>query len=165
VLGAALDRRAAKLARLVRLTKHSDYALRVLLYVASTEGRQVSTEEISEAYGISNHHLVKVVGKLGKAGFLAIKRGRGGGLTLARDPAEIRLGEVVVATEPDFALVECLQQGNQSCPLTDACGLVRPLLEAQRAFVGTLDRYTLADAVGRRKASYQRLLGISRLTT
>jgi len=143
------------------LTKHSDYALRVLVYVASAEGRQVSTEEISDAFGISAHHLVKVVGKLGKAGFLTVKRGRSGGFSLARDAAQIRLGKVVEATEPDFALVECLDAGNNSCVLTGSCGLVRPLKEAQRAFIAALDQYTLADAIGSRGPRYRRLLKLT----
>lgn len=145
----------------MRLTKHSDYALRVLVYVASAEGRQVSTEEVSAAFGISAHHLVKVVGKLGKSGFLTIKRGRTGGFALARDAAEIRLGQVVEATEPDFAFVECMESGNDSCVLTGSCGLVRPLREAQRAFIAALDQYTLADAVGSRGPRYRRLLGLT----
>ena len=149
----------------MRLTKHSDYALRVLLYVASAEGRQVSTEEISEAYGISSHHLVKVVGKLGKAGFLEIKRGRLGGFRLARPAEDIRIGEVVSATEPDFAFVECLEPDNTSCPLTGNCGLVRPLREAQKAFIDALDKYTLADAVGTRGPRYRRLLGLTSIQT
>ncbi len=88
----------------MRLTKHSDYALRVLVYVAAAEGRQVSTEQIATSYSISTHHLVKVVGTLGRAGFLTVRRGRSGGFVLAREPSEIRIGEVVAATEPDFAL-------------------------------------------------------------
>lgn len=147
----------------MRLTKHSDYALRVLVYVASAEGRQVSTEEVSEAFGISAHHLVKVVGKLGKAGFLTIKRGRAGGFQLAREAAEIRLGAVVEATEPDFAFVECLEPGNTACVLTGACGLVRPLRAAQQAFLAALDQYSLADAVGSRGSSYRRLLGLTQI--
>jgi Rrf2 family transcriptional regulator, nitric oxide-sensitive transcriptional repressor len=147
----------------VRLTKHSDYALRVLVYVAAAEGRQISTEEISDAFGISAHHLVKVVGKLGKTGFLTIKRGRSGGVQLARDADQIRIGEVVEATEPDFAFVECLEAGNTSCVLTGSCGLVRPLREAQRAFIAALDRYTLADAVGSRGPRYRRLLGLTQI--
>ncbi len=145
----------------MRLTKHSDYALRVLLYVASAEGRQVSTDEISAAFGISGHHLVKVVGKLGKAGFLTIKRGRLGGFRLARPAEEIRIGEVVVATEPDFAFVVCLEPGNHSCALTGSCGLVRPLREAQQAFIAALDKYTLADAVGARGPRSRRLVGLT----
>lgn len=148
----------------MRLTKHSDYALRVLLYVASAEGRQVSTEEVSAAFKISSHHLVKVVGKLGKAGFLEIKRGRLGGFRLARPAEDIRLGAVVEATEPDFAFVACLEPGNQSCVLTGSCGLVRPLREAQQAFIAALDNYTLADAVGGRGPRYRRLLGLTSIS-
>ncbi len=147
----------------MRLTKHSDYALRVLIFVASAEGRQVSNDEVSEAYGISAHHLVKVVGKLGKAGFLAIKRGRAGGFVLAREPEQIRIGEVVAATEPDFAFVECLEPGNQACVLTGSCGLVKPLREAQKAFIDALNRYTLADVVGSRGPRYRRLLGLTQI--
>jgi Rrf2 family nitric oxide-sensitive transcriptional repressor len=147
----------------MRLTKHSDYALRVLVFVASAEGRQVSTDEVSAAYGISAHHLVKVVGKLGKAGFLKIKRGRLGGFQLARDAEDIRIGEVVEATEPDFAFVACLEPGNTTCPLTGSCGLVRPLREAQQAFIAALDKYTLADAIGTRGPRYRRLLGLATL--
>lgn len=148
----------------MRLTKHSDYALRVLLYVASLdEARLVSNEEVSAAYGISGHHLIKVVGKLGKAGFLDVKRGRNGGFRLARPADQIRIGEVVAATEPDFALVECLEPGNRECVLTGSCGLVKPLAEATRAFIAALDQYTLADAVGRRGGRYQKLLGVGRL--
>lgn len=147
----------------MRLTKHSDYALRVLVYVASAEGRQVSTEEVSAAFGISAHHLVKVVGKLGKTGFLTIKLGRSGGFVLARDASEIRLGTVIEATEPDFAFVECLEPGNTTCLLTGSCGLVRPLREAQRAFIAALDQYTLADTMSRRGANYRRLLGLTQI--
>lgn len=147
----------------MRLTKHSDYALRVLIYVATAEGRQVSNEEVSAAYGISAHHLVKVVGKLGKAGFLAIKRGRSGGFVLARAPERIRIGSVVAATEPDFAFVECLEPDNESCVLTGSCGLVKPLREAQRAFIEALDQYTLADVVGSRGPRFQRLLGLTQI--
>lgn len=147
----------------MRLTKHTDYALRVLVYVAAAdEDRMVSTEEIGEAYGISTNHLVKVVGELGKAGFLSIKRGRGGGMSLGRSPDDIRIGEVVAAMEPDFAIVECLQQSNMQCPLTGACGLVPPLREAHNAFLAALNRYTLADTLGTRGRGYRKLLGISR---
>ena len=149
----------------MRLTKHSDYALRVLVYVAAIRAknpeRLVSTQEMSEAYAISTHHPVKVVGKLGKAGYLEINRGRGGGVRLARAPEDIRVGEVVAVTEPDFAFVECMQEDNEACPLTGACALVPPLEEALRAFLDALDNYTLADVIGRRGHAYRKLLNIS----
>lgn len=145
----------------MRLTKHSDYALRVLLYLGVTRGRSVSTEEISESFGISTHHLSKVVHKLGRLGLVTIKRGRGGGIELAHPPEEIRLGDVVSKTEPDFALVQCLETGNHDCRLTGACALVPPLQRAHKAFIAALNEHTLADALGaRRETRYRELLGI-----
>ncbi|MCB9568191.1 MAG: Rrf2 family transcriptional regulator [Myxococcales bacterium] len=132
----------------MRLTKHTDYALRVLLYAAAHDDRLVSTEEIASAYGISASHLVKIINNLGKVGFLEVRRGRSGGLRLARPPVEIRVGDVVRSTEPDFHMVECFDRETNTCPIVGACGLIAPLAEAKRAFLAVLDKYTLADAVG-----------------
>jgi len=145
----------------VRLTKHTDYALRALIFAASHDDRLVSTEEISDAYGISVNHLVKIVNNLGKEGFLEVRRGRSGGLRLGRPASEIGIGAVVRACEPDFALVECLEGGGDACPITPACALIRPLIEAKEAFLAVLDRYTLADVVGPQNVGrYRRLLRV-----
>jgi Rrf2 family nitric oxide-sensitive transcriptional repressor len=146
---------------IVRLTKHTDYALRVLIYVGTWPDRLISTEEISQTYGISNHHLVKVVHKLGKLGVLEVKRGRQGGVRLARPPEQINVGALVRATEPDFHLVECFDGEANTCPITKACTLIRPLREAQDAFLATLDGYTLADMLRPRQLpKYRRLFQV-----
>lgn len=132
----------------MRLTKSTDYALRVLLYLASHPDRRVSTEEIATAYGISLNQLGKVVRPLGLAGWVDLKRGRGGGLSLAAAPDAIGLGDVVRAIEPDLHLVECFDRARNTCPIVPACGLIGPLADARRAFFEALDRYTLADALG-----------------
>lgn len=143
----------------MRLTKHTDYALRVLLFAASHPDRHVSSEEISEAFGISPNHLVKVVHRLGKSGFVAIRRGRTGGLSLARPPEEIRLGDVVAATEPDFFAVECFDREHNTCALAPACALIPPLRQAMAAFLAELSRHTLADVAGaRHRVRYLKLL-------
>lgn len=134
----------------MRLTTFSDYALRVLMYAASVEDRLVTIDEAARAYGISRAHLMKVVQTLVRAGFLKGVRGRTGGFTLARPPGEIRLGAVVRATEPDFALVECFASGNQ-CVITGCCRLPNVLNEGLRAFVAALDRHTLADIMLRER--------------
>ena len=128
----------------MRLTTFSDYALRVLMYAAAAGERRVTIEETAGAYGISRAHLMKVVNVLTRAGYLTGLRGRAGGFVLARPPKAINLGEVVRATEPDYALVECFATGNQ-CAITRCCRLPEVLNEALQAFVETLDRYTLAD--------------------
>ena len=72
-------------------------------------------------------------------------RGKGGGLRLSADPAGIRVGWLIQQTEPDLDLVECFDRSRASCPITPACKLRHVLLEAQRTFLESLDRYTLAD--------------------
>ena len=97
----------------MQLTTFSDYALRVLTYAHAAGDRLVTIEEMAGSYRISRAHLMKVVNALTRGGYLTAVRGRSGGLKLARPAAEIGLGDVVRATEPDFALVECFSTGNQ----------------------------------------------------
>lgn len=128
----------------MQLTNFSDYALRVLMYAAAQGDRLITIEETADLYGISRAHLMKVANQLTRAGYLKAVRGRYGGLTLAKRPNKIRLGDVLRATEPDFALVECFKTGNQ-CRITARCRVRGVLHEALEAFLKTLDRYTLAD--------------------
>lgn len=143
----------------MQLTIHSDYALRVLLYLKLHEPRQATIQEIAEAYGISRNHLMKVVQELAQSGFVHAARGRGGGLRLARKPEEIILGDVVRQTETHFNVAECFDPVTNTCPILPACDLKRILAEAMNAFLKTLDRYTLAD-LGKRKRALQELLRV-----
>jgi Rrf2 family transcriptional regulator, nitric oxide-sensitive transcriptional repressor len=124
----------------MRLTRYTDYSLRVLMY-AGARGDQVSTiAEIARVYGISRDHLMKVVQELGSAGYLRNVRGRFGGVLLARPPSEIVVGEVVRRTEADFDLVEC-----GTCVIAPVCRLTGALSQALEAFMAVLDGYTIAD--------------------
>jgi len=131
----------------MRLTKATDYAFRVLLYAGAMPERRVSTVEIARAFGTSKDHLGKVVHQLVRGGWIDARRGRGGGLKLARAPEIIGLGEVARAIEPDLDLVECFDRRRNTCPIAPVCGLIKPLAEAQRAFLAVLDGYTLADVL------------------
>jgi Rrf2 family transcriptional regulator, nitric oxide-sensitive transcriptional repressor len=124
----------------MRLTAHTDYALRTLICLA-VRG-QSTIAEISDLYDISEAHLSKVIHQLGMAGDIETTRGRGGGIRLAKLPAEINVGAVVRRTE-DQALVACFKGG--TCLISPACVLQTALREALAAFLGVLDRYTLAD--------------------
>lgn len=134
----------------MRLTTFSDYSLRVLMYAAAAGDRLVTIEETAKTYDISRTHLMKVVNILTRTGYLKGVRGRSGGFALAKPPEAINLGAVVRATEPDFALVECFATGNQ-CVISGRCRLPQVFNEAINAFVGTLDRYTLADVMLRKR--------------
>ncbi|HEU0121305.1 MAG TPA: Rrf2 family transcriptional regulator [Bryobacteraceae bacterium] len=131
----------------MQLTMHSDYGLRVLLYLAHFPGRRVGTEEISTAYGISKNHLVRVVQTLADGGFVQVTVGRSGGLELAKAPEEVRLGAVIRKTEASFRLVECHDAAANTCPIVPVCGLKGILDASLEAFLQELDQHTLADLV------------------
>jgi Rrf2 family nitric oxide-sensitive transcriptional repressor len=131
----------------MRLTLHTDYALRMLMLLAVEPERRHTIEEVARRYDISRNHLMKVAQTLSQAGFLESLRGRGGGLRLERAPASINLGALVRATEDSLALVECFDEDTNHCLISPVCGLQGPLQQALRAFLAVLDRYSLADLI------------------
>jgi Rrf2 family nitric oxide-sensitive transcriptional repressor len=139
----------------MQLTLFTDYSLRVLLYLSTHRERRVPLAEISAAYGISQHHLVKVVQRLVEEGLVESVRGRGGGLRLGRQPCDINIAAVVRSTEPNLTLVECFDASTNSCPIDAACGLKTALARAQNAFFAELEQYTLADFSSRGPALIQ----------
>ncbi|MEP7118871.1 MAG: Rrf2 family transcriptional regulator [Acidobacteriota bacterium] len=129
----------------MQLSLHADYALRVLIYLGANDGAVVSTRQISDAYGISKHHLSRVVQTLGTHGYVELLTGRGGGVRLKKSPAEIRLGDVVRETEANLNLVECFDPVTNTCPIAHTCGLQSCLREALTAFIDSLNQHTLAE--------------------
>ena len=128
----------------MQLTYHTDYALRLLIYMVSRPGRKVTTREVAEFYGVSVNHLTKVAKALTKAGWLTTTRGTGGGLMLAVHTPAAKVGEIVRQTE-NWALVECFDLKTNTCPIAGACALKPILHQAQRAFFDVLDGYRVAD--------------------
>jgi Rrf2 family transcriptional regulator, nitric oxide-sensitive transcriptional repressor len=147
----------------MQLTKFSDYALRVLMYAHGAGDRHVTIEEMAAAYRISRAHLMKVVNSLTRAGYLTALRGRSGGLVLGRPAEDIRLGEVVRATEPAFAIVECFSTNNQ-CVVTGCCRLAGVLDQALTAFLTVLDQHTLA-SVALKPRDFRAVFQIARQPT
>ena len=129
----------------MQISRHADYALRVLIFLGAHEGETVSTPKISKAYGISRHHLARVVQTLSEYGYVELIPGRGGGVKLVRSPAQIRLGDVVLHTEPNLRLVECFDPATNTCPIIHCCGLKGLLNGALREFISSLNEHTLAD--------------------
>lgn len=133
----------------MRLTVHTDYALRMLMHLAVNEGRLVTIAEVAERYDVSKNHLMKVAQALTHLGAVASVRGRNGGLSLARAPQDITVGEIVRALECDSALVECFPNGAGECLITPSCKLKGVLARAQEAFFAVLDEYSVHDLVKR----------------
>jgi Rrf2 family nitric oxide-sensitive transcriptional repressor len=136
----------------MRLTTYTDYSLRVLIYLGVQSDELVTIKQISDHYGISNNHLLKVVHQLGLLGFIDTVRGRNGGLRLARPASEIVIGDVVRKMEQDMALVHCFAaegrvDSSSDCRIMNACVLKGVLSKALQAFLDVLDQYTLAELV------------------
>ena len=142
----------------MRLTDYTDFSLRTLIYVAVHPGELVTIQRIADAFSIPKNHLIKIVQKLGQAGFLHTVRGRAGGIELGRPAADINVGEVIRTMESDFNLVECFQGDDNHCVITRVCGLRGALSAALRAYFEVLDSYSLQDLV-EKPAALSRALG------
>src|SRR5690606_36490449 len=126
----------------MQLTRHSDYSLRVLIYLALHQEKLSNISEIANSFNVSRNHLVKVVHELSKLGYIHTIRGHGGGLELSRSPEDISIGNVIRQTENTLDVINCKQP---PCPILLSCKLNRARAEETYSYLETLDNYTIAD--------------------
>ncbi|WP_213134716.1 nitric oxide-sensing transcriptional repressor NsrR [Citrobacter sp. FP75] len=139
----------------MQLTSFTDYGLRALIYMASLpEGRMTSISEVTDVYGVSRNHMVKIINQLSRAGFVTAIRGKNGGIRLGKAAKDIVIGDVVRELEP-LTLVNC---SSEFCHITPACRLKQALSKAVQSFLTELDNYTLADLVEKNQPLYKLLL-------
>lgn len=147
----------------MRLTDYTDYALRVMLFLSVHREGLSTIQDISDAYGVSKNHLMKVVQQLGELGWVDTVRGRNGGLKLNERSLSLTIGQVVRATETDFALVGCFERERsevRQCVIEPRCRLKQVFQAAQDAFLAELDRHTLGELVEPVAAPLAALLGL-----
>lgn len=131
---------------MMQLTQFTDYSLRALIYITLRK-ESCTIKDITEAYGISNNHMVKIIHNLAKLGLIKTIRGKNGGITMASQPETINLGRIITQLEPHFDLVPCFNKAKANCCIAPVCKLKGVLHEAQAAFMEVLERYTLADVL------------------
>lgn len=139
----------------MQFTKHTDYGLRTLIYLALNPGRRVATSEIAEVFGVPLNHLSKVVGRMAGAGLVGTFRGKGGGTVLARAPERIVIGDVIRELENEKQMINCERP---ACPAARACALRDVVQQAQDACFDVLDGYTLHDVIHHHKLALSELL-------
>lgn len=144
----------------MQLTAFTDYSLRTLMGLGAVAPDKLTVGQLSEAYGISVHHLLKVVTELAALGYVETIRGKSGGARLARAPRDICIGRVVRQVEPTFGVVPCLRQGESPCAIVPVCRLKHALANATERFLAELDGVTLADLLEPR-AQIQKLLKLA----
>ena len=130
----------------MRLTLHTDYALRVLIQAGLNDGKLTTIKDIAQTFDISKAHLMKVVNDLGQKGYLDTVRGRNGGIRLMGEPRNINIGQVVRDTENQLDVIGCLEHKGY-CPIERVCVLRCALRNATEAFLAVLDAHTLADLI------------------
>ena len=146
----------------MRLTRHTNYAMRILMYCAANQDQLSRIPEIAAAYSVSELFLFKILQPLVENGLVETVRGRNGGVKLGKPAQEITLFDVVRVTEESFAMAECFESDTE-CPLVDSCALNSALREALNAFFEVLGRHTIADLVAERP-DMRGLLGIDQLS-
>ena len=143
----------------MRLTRQTNYAIRMLMYCAANDGKLSRVPEIARAYGVSELFLFKILQPLVEHQLVETVRGRNGGVRLGRAAKDISLFDVVRVTEENFAMAECFENDATECPLVDSCGLNSALREALNAFFGVLMKYSIADLV-KARPNVRALLGL-----
>ncbi len=143
----------------MQLTTHTDYALRALVILGLARPEKLTAAQISAAYQVSEHHMVKVVRNLAAVGYVETSRGREGGVRLLVEPGDINLGAVVREMENDLGVVGCLRQGGARCTIAPSCRLKGVLELSTARFLETLCEFSLADIL-REEEPLRRLLGV-----
>ncbi|MFC5386403.1 iron-responsive transcriptional regulator RirA [Aquamicrobium segne] len=146
----------------MRLTRQTNYAIRILMYCATNDGQLSRIPEIASAYGVSELFLFKILQPLVENGIVETLRGRNGGVRLGRAAEDINLFDVVRVTEDNFSMAECFDSETSDCPLVDSCGLNLALHEALNAFFSVLQKHSIADLIAERP-NMRAALGIDAL--
>ncbi|MBB6262504.1 Rrf2 family iron-responsive transcriptional regulator [Paenochrobactrum gallinarii] len=146
----------------MRLTRQTNYAIRMLMYCAANEGQLSRVPEIARAYSVSELFLFKILQPLVQNKMIETVRGRNGGIRLGKAAHEITVFDVVHVTEENFAMAECFENDATECPLVDSCALNSALREALGAFFTVLSQYTIADLV-KARPNVRMLLGLDEM--
>jgi Rrf2 family nitric oxide-sensitive transcriptional repressor len=128
----------------MQLTKHTDFAFRALIFLASMKQDLATIQQIADRFKIPKSHLMKVINTLANQGYVKTVRGKNGGTKLAKEPHEISLKEIVVLMEKTLTAFDCV---GMECVILRPCKLKRLLDEAQSAYLDYLDDYYLSDLI------------------
>ena len=135
----------------MHITKFTDLSLRVLMYLTQKDRLlPVTINEIALQFNEPRNHLIKIVTRLNKLGWIYASRGRNGGLRLGTDADKLSLGNVLMELEGSTSLFDCAPP---PCPLKDQCQLKEVLDLGLKSFYEHMNTYTLADIVNHKTQS------------
>ena len=135
----------------MNISTRGRYGMRAVLDLAQHySDKPVPLSMIAKRQNLSEGYLEQLIAPLRKAGIVISSRGAQGGYSLARDPAEIKAGEIIRALEGPLSLAHCVsEKENCDCQRKEHCGSSFIWAEIQEAISEVMDRYTLADILAK----------------
>ena len=132
----------------MKVSTRGRYALRALMYLAANSGKKglVTMQDISEDQDISIKYLESIMRMLVSFGLVTSHKGKGGGLALAKDPADIRFSEILEAAEGPLVLVDCVDKP-EICKRNGTCRAKRLWEDYSKVIYDLFSGVTLADLV------------------
>ncbi len=141
----------------MQLTKHTDFAFRILIFLATLEDELTTIMTITERFALSKSHATKIVNKLVHHGWIKSVRGKYGGIRLAVPPREISVRELVELMEQTLEPVNCY---TPPCVLNNVCRLKGVLWQAQNHYLDHLEKFTLEDLLDRKTTQALQVISI-----
>jgi len=129
------------------ITKTSEYALRILTYMALNSEKLLSAQNLYEELQIPKRYLMRLLTDLSKSGFIRATRGRSGGYVFARPLNTIYFSEIIDSVEGLLSFEACAL-GNTSCPVNNPCVMHHIWEKPKKIFMETIKNTSLADLKG-----------------
>ena len=137
----------------MQITRQADYAVRAVLYLANLgTSERAATSTVAEEQRIPPSFLAKIISQLSIAGLLHTSRGARGGVTLAREPGDISLLEVIEAIDGPIQLNECVAD-DSLCSFDDTCPLRPVWSDAQNELVARLKKTNFGQLIHQSKSA------------
>lgn len=129
------------------LTKNTDYAVRALLVLGAHEGEYVSAKKVSEEQGIPYQFLRRILQELCRHGLVRTKEGARGGVMLDREPASIKIREVIEIFQGKVELSECMFR-KQLCSNRANCVLRHEIMRIEQMVNREFEQITIGKLLG-----------------
>jgi len=136
------------------ISKTSEYALKILTYMALNNETQFSAQNLYEELDIPKRYLMRLLTDLSKSGFIKATRGRSGGYVFARSLETIYFSEIIDSVEGILSFEGCVL-GNPICPVDKPCALHQIWEKPKQAFLETIKTTTLADLKNDKNISFK----------
>lgn len=127
----------------MKFSTRAEYGLRAVVYLAKSYPYLRSINEISIEENISAKYLEQIFNKLLKSGIVLSQKGKNGGYTLAKEPSQVKVGEIVETMEGKIEPTKC---NSPEC-INSKCASKKVWIKLSQEIKKTLDNIKLSDLI------------------